>query len=277
MPSQGCGSLTGDCSVFCYEGFGLCDGIPYYSANTTFDPQCAAEQGMCFLEGGIWKSLTCTCQYTSPVLIDLTGDGFHLTGAEAGVQFQFNTDGPKVRTAWTATGAEGDAFLVFDRDGNGAIDNGTELFGNFTPQPSSASPNGFTALAVLDTKESGGNEDGKLSASDSMFSQLQLWVDANHDGISQRSELRYLAPSGISSLGIDFRESKRKDQYGNVFRYRAAVNPELIGSASTVGKWAYDVFFTTPNIDGAGKSGSVRSGGCKRPANIPTRSALQAE
>ena len=113
------------------------------------------------------------------------------------------------------------------------------LFGNITPQPTSAHPNGFLALAQYDA-----NGDGVIDASDPVYSQLRLWIDANHDGISQPEELHTLAEMGVYSISLGYALSMRTDEFGNVFRYKAKVNAGQSG-ASDVGKKAYDVFFVS--------------------------------
>ncbi|HEX3156030.1 MAG TPA: hypothetical protein VHV32_15485, partial [Candidatus Angelobacter sp.] len=178
----------------------------------------------------------------SPIIIDLTGDGFVLTDAAHGVTFDIANDGIPIHMAWTANSKN--AFLALDRNGSGTITNGAELFGNFTSQPVSPHPNGFAALAVYDDPMNGGNGDGVIDARDKIFSSLRLWVDANHDGVSQPEELHTLPELGIYSISLDYQLSERKDQYGNLFRYRARVNQGLHGP-DDVGKTAYDVFLVS--------------------------------
>jgi hypothetical protein len=113
-----------------------------------------------------------------------------------------NGDGRTEQVAWTSRNSD-EGFLALDRNGNGLIDDGKELFGNFTPQPSSPAPNGFVALAEYDKRNSGGNENGMIDQSDAFFGSMRVWIDMTH---------------------------------GNVFRYRSKID-----GGAHLGRWAWDI------------------------------------
>lgn len=205
------------------------DSCSMYYAN-----QCRAQVPPCRFD---WDMCICTDCGPSPIVINLDGGSFELTSLTDGVTFDIDADGVPQRVSWIAATANV-AFLALDRNGNGKIDDGKELFGNFTEQDPSDEPNGFLALARFDVSSAGGNNDSVIDSRDAVFPLLRVWIDSNHNGISEPLELRPLATVGVNSISLEYRESQRRDQYGNRFRFRAKVN---LGQAESE-KWAYDVF-----------------------------------
>lgn len=174
------------------------------------------------------------CVYMhSPIIVDTRGDGIKLTSPALGTRFDLNANGKLEQIAWTRENGD-DAFLVLDRDGDGLITSGAELFGDKTEQPAALEKNGFLALKVFDA-----NGDNLIDARDPVFSQLRLWIDVNKDGRNGEGELKTLAASGVNSIEVDYKTSKRTDEHGNAFRYRAKVRS--MGEPKA-GRWAWDVF-----------------------------------
>ncbi|MBK6905930.1 MAG: hypothetical protein IPH08_01955 [Rhodocyclaceae bacterium] len=127
-----------------------------------------------------------------PLTLDLDNDGLETVGITpiAPILFDHDGDGIKSATGWIKPD---DALLVFDRNGNGLIDNGSELFGDATAlYTGGLARDGFAALAQEDT-----NLDGKVDALDARFADLRLWRDLNQDGVSQANELSTLEAQGV--------------------------------------------------------------------------------
>jgi Ca2+-binding RTX toxin-like protein len=151
-------------------------------------------------------------QFSSPIVLDLDGDGVEtqsLTGSE--VYFDLNGDGFAELTGWVGSD---DGFLALDKDANGKIDTGRELFGSETLlQNGQKASNGYLALAELDD-----NHDGKVDSLDAAWGQLVVWKDSNQDGISDSGELTSLALAGVASISSQYSDSALVDAQGNAHR-----------------------------------------------------------
>lgn len=218
-------------TLICSCGNWECDGTecsyppPYEgSCNAGSAFECTGNGWQCVPQG-------------SPIIIDTKGEGYHLTSLQGGVNFAFFPGKAPVQVSWTDP-AYSNGFLVLDRNGDGTINDGSELFGNQTPQPPSDHPNGYIALSVYDDPSNGGNGNGVIDPGDAIFSKLRVWIDANHNGISEPSELHNLSELGISHIGLKYRRDQYVDRYGNAFRYTASV----IDAAGQHDRRTYDVF-----------------------------------
>ena len=183
----------------------------------------------------------------SPILLDLANDGIHLGDAGVGVYFDVNADGVRDHVQWVRRGGD-EGFLALDRNGNGVIDDGSELFGVGTPLilEGGSAPNGFVGLAQYDSRQLGGNDDGLISDADAIWQQLRIWVDANADGVSTASEMHTLKSYGITALETIPRIRKYMDPAGNVIPYWAWAQRARSGHVLMV-----DVFFRQlPKVSG---------------------------
>jgi hypothetical protein len=177
----------------------------------------------------------------SPILLDLDGDGFSLSGPDDPAYFDLDADGVPIWTAWTARGSA-TAFLVLDLNGNGTIDDGGELFGNHTRLSDGTFANtGYQALAQYDDTANGGNANGMIDPGDAVFARLRIWTDRNHDGKTDPGELQTLSEAGIVAIDLEYRPDQRRDRYGNEFRFRGRA---LLSNGHDEHEvTTYDVFF----------------------------------
>lgn len=146
-------------------------------------------------------------QRTSPIVIDLDGDGVETLGLTRNRYFDHDANGMQERTAWAGSD---DGFLVRDLNGNGRIDNGREMFGNHTLlSDGGVAANGFEALRDIDD-----NQDGRLDVNDVAFAQLRIWRDANSNGVTDAGELLTLEQAGISAVRTQWQTSTFVDANG---------------------------------------------------------------
>lgn len=174
-----------------------------------------------------------------PIGLDLQGNGLKLTGPNPAVYFDLNGDGTLNHTSWTRVQTK-DGFLVWDRNQNGKIDDGREMFGNYTPLLLSfAVPrHGYEALEEFDSFTLGGNGDSLIDSHDQIFEHLQIWLDENRDAVTQEGELKSLSELGVNAISLSYYRDDQTDQWGNVFRWWSPIYFED-GSISM----STDVFF----------------------------------
>jgi hypothetical protein len=144
----------------------------------------------------------------SPIILDLNGDGVKTLSISSGVKFDLFADGAAINTGWVSSG---DGLLVLDRNSDGSINDGSELFGTATSlNNGQRASDGYAALRELDS-----NNDGVISSEDAAFADLRIWVDGNSDGVSGGGEMHTLDSLGISSINAQAVTSFDKDN-GNL-------------------------------------------------------------
>lgn len=188
-----------------------------------------------------------------PLIIDLGETGIELRSLEHGVNFDLDNNGFAEKTAWIGTE---DGFLALDRNGNGSIDNGGELFGDqVILKGGSKSESGFEALAELDD-----NGDGIIDNKDSAFANLRVWIDANHNGKSDSNELKTLNETGIISISLEHSEVSIVDEEtGARIAESASVTINKNGAVSTVdiSEFWFPVNSSDTTQDGVVTAGNV--------------------
>ncbi len=150
----------------------------------------------------------------SPIVLDLNGNGISTVNVASGVQFDLDATGEKLTTGWITAG---DGLLALDRNQDGVINDGSELFGTATTLANGErASNGYVAMQELDS-----NQDGFLSRDDTAWKNLRLWVDSNSDGVSQTDEIKTLDDFGIIRLALDASTSTDTDN-GNLIGLRSS-------------------------------------------------------
>jgi hypothetical protein len=143
-----------------------------------------------------------------PLTLDLDGDGLETVGTAAGILFDTAANGIKVNTGWVKAD---DGLLVLDKNGNGSIDSGRELFGDATlKRNGQLAADGFDALRDLDS-----NNNGKLDAGDTQFNNLRVWRDLNQNGSTQNGELFSLGQLSIASINVGSSQNSQRLANGN--------------------------------------------------------------
>jgi Ca2+-binding RTX toxin-like protein len=161
----------------------------------------------------------------APIILDLDGDGVELRGRkDSKARFDMNGDGVRDDTGWAG---RNDGFLVLDRNGDGRINDGSEL-SFLTENPAAKSD--LQALASLDS-----NRDGAISAADKRFGELKLWVDRNGNGATDEGELKALAEHGIASIGLAGLAGEAKGRVGENMLLATSTFTRSDGSVGTVG------------------------------------------
>jgi hypothetical protein len=168
-----------------------------------------------------------------PLVVNLGKGAWSLTGLAEPVRFDMDADGAAEEMGWTSPDSSL-AFVSLDRNANGVIDDGGELFGEYTVKRNGElAANGFEALQQYD-----GNLDGRVDDADGVWQTLLLWTDRNHDGVSQLDELVPIGKSGIAALETSYRAERRRDRFGNQFRLASRVQRTNDSEAKY-----FDIFF----------------------------------
>ena len=216
-----------------------------------FDASEEGSGGVINLGGTAYNVALTVFRKETPLILDLKGDGLNLTDVSGGVNFDLNADGKIDRTAWTKAHTDfDDAFLVLDKNGDGQINDGKELFGS-----QNGAVNGFAELAKYDD-----NNDGKIDENDEAYKKLQLWSDMNGDGKVDDGELRTLDEMGVKEIATNYEE--KRNSAGSLLEDKNGNTIGLQGSFTTTDGTTNkmtDVLFNTMDLDMYNKINSSSS------------------
>ena len=202
-----------------------------------------------------------------PLVFDLDGDGITTVSLEESNSFfDLDNNGFAEKTSWVSA-KEG--LLAYDKNGDGIINGGNELFGDRTlmKDGKTLASSGFAALAEYDD-----NKDGKIDSNDVIYALLRIWQDADGDGIASAGELRRLVDLGIVSIGLSYSNTGVTDSANNI-QVRTGTFTLTDGSSRAVGEYLLnrnpvhsvdsspieisDDVALLPNVQGAGNVGSL--------------------
>ena len=175
-----------------------------------------------------------------PIIIDLNKNGITSTKLNNTIYFDHDNNNFKEASSWID---KGDAFLALDKNSNGLIDNGNELFGNHTisntrfKYTNNKATNGYEALKAYDL-----NGDNVIDSKDEIYDKLLLWKDSNQNAITDKGELIKLKDSGIVSIDLNYKNTSI-DEKGNTIKQSSTVTFE--DGSTTI---ANDVWFKV-NLD----------------------------
>jgi hypothetical protein len=215
--THSCGSIRGNSKHWLIK-FGIDWEFVGADQKDAMKPCGGGEDGP--IDDGPCPCTSCAC---SPILVDLGRNGYHLTSASRGVLFDLDGDGKVEQVAWTQPGSD-DAWLALDRNGNGVIDDGKELFGDRTPAYVEGGPtavNGFEALSFTEGPDYGQSyADRTIDLRDSVWKGLLFWRDANHNGFSEPEELTPVSETPVTAFSTEYQRSGHRDRHGNEFRLK---------------------------------------------------------
>ena len=202
-----------------------------------------------------------------PLVFDLGGDGITTVSIDdSNAFFDLDSNGFAEKTSWV--GAK-EGLLAYDKNGDGIINGGNELFGDRTLMKDgrTLASSGFTALAEYDD-----NKDGKIDGNDAIYTLLRIWQDSDGDGIASAGELKQLVDLGIVSIGLSYNNTGVTDGANNI-QVRTGTFTLADGSSRAVGEYLLnrnpvhsvdsspikisDDVALLPNVQGAGNVGSL--------------------